>query len=56
VLEIDHVILGVSDLDAATRRMEALGFGVVDRREAEGGEFGRALLTRIAGGDCLHCT
>jgi len=87
MLEIDHVILGVGDLDAATRRMEALGFGVaeggrheglgtanrivpiprgpgtppqylellgvVDRREAGGTEFGRALLRRIAGGDRL---
>jgi hypothetical protein len=87
VLAIDHVILGVHDLDAATRRMEALGFGVadggrhqglgtanrivpiprggddppqylellgvVDRREAEGTAFGRALLARIAAGDCL---
>ena len=30
MLEIDHVILGVHDLDAATRRMEDVGFGVVD--------------------------
>jgi hypothetical protein len=29
VLTVDHVILGVRDLDVATRRLEALGFGVV---------------------------
>lgn len=36
MLAIDHVILGVHDLDAATRRMEALGFGVVDGGRHEG--------------------
>jgi catechol 2,3-dioxygenase-like lactoylglutathione lyase family enzyme len=36
VLEIDHVILGVRDLDAATRRVEALGLIVVDGGRHEG--------------------
>jgi hypothetical protein len=30
LLAIDHVILGVSDLESATRRIEALGLGVAD--------------------------
>ena len=30
MLTVDHVILGVNDLEIATRRVEALGFGVVD--------------------------
>ena len=30
VSSIDHVILGVRDLDAVTRRLEDMGFGVVD--------------------------
>ena len=30
MLELGQVVLGVRDLDAATRRMEALGFSVLD--------------------------
>jgi Glyoxalase-like domain len=78
---VGQVILGVRDLDAATRRFEALGLcvvdggihpglgtanrvvplgesylellGVIDREEAAAGAYGRSLLERTAGGDCL---
>ena len=80
-MAIAQVILGVRDLDTATRQFEARGFcvvdggvhpglgtanrvvplgssylellGVVDREEADGNEFGRALLRRIVDGDRL---
>ena len=80
-MAIGQVILGVRDLDTATRQFEARGFcvvdggvhpglgtanrvvplgssylellGVVDREEADGNEFGRALLRRIVDGDRL---